>query len=129
MAAPNNAADSCDKTAVNIHRCISILPNDYANLENIPSIGGVTLLGKMKASDLNLLSSVKQDYEPMTLEDIQAGEGYLVVIMPDSPPKTISINDLRAEAGGGGGENGGFQTVDEIAPDIPIGSYLFVEKK
>lgn len=117
--------ETCTQPSVSIHRCISILPNDYVNLVNLPTINGVTLLGELKAADLNLLSSKRGDYQETTLEAAQEGGGYLVVLLPGGQSQRLSLDYIRS----GLDVEGGFLTVNEFDPDAPVGSYQFVEKK
>lgn len=127
MGATKNTTENetCAQPSVKLHRHISILPNDYANLVNLPTLNGVTLLGDLKSTELNLLSSAKEDYEDTSLEDAQAQDGYLVVLLPNSTPKCVSLSYIRSALD----VEGGFLTVDEFNPDAPVGSYQFVVKK
>ena len=57
----------CSPVSVKVKRCVSVLPNDYSQLENMPTINGVTLIGDLKANELGVLSSNKNDYETLSV--------------------------------------------------------------
>ena len=117
---------NCTPPSIKVHRCVSILPNDYNIMENKPVINGVVLEGEQTAKTLSLLSSNVEEYESVTLNATEQQDGYLVVLMPgDAQPKKVALSDLRHETD----SERGFQTVDEIDPSAAIGSYQFVEKK
>lgn len=115
-------SEKCSPTHVEIHRCVSVLPNDYTILENLPSINGVTLKGDQKAQDLSLLSLNRDDYETISLLDKEDDEeSYLIVLGVEKATK-VSLSDFLAQASG-------FKTVDTCDENVPIGMYLFVEKE
>lgn len=121
------AGAQCSPLSVKVKRCVSVLPNDYTVLENLPAINGVTLIGNIKAKDVELLSSRGDDYETVSLLDNKESEGYLIVLGAEKVTK-VKLSDVLSQAGGlSHGE--GFKTVDVFNPDAPIGTYQFVEKK
>lgn len=126
MSENTKTSGQCTPVSVKVKRCVSVLPNDYTVLENLPTINGVSLIGNTTAQDLELLSSKGEDYETVSLLKKQEVEGYLVIIGGERPTK-IALNKFLEEAGKlSYGE--GFETVDVINPDAPIGTYQFVEK-
>lgn len=126
MGTKNDATETtCTQPSVKIHRCVSVLPNDYSILENLPKINGVTLLGDLTTEGLNLLSSETDSYESVSLEQAKEEDAYLLVIQADGKPKRVSLSYLKT----GTEVEGGFQTVDEVNGKAAIGSYQFVEKK
>lgn len=81
---------------VRLKKVVSVLPNDYSQLENLPSIDGVTLSGDISSKELNLLSSSSAEYETMKLSGL-AGKGmYVPVIGEDeSSGAARSLSPLR----------------------------------
>ena len=123
MGLEKNNAPSCTPTRVNLHRCVSVLPNDYSQLENVPKINGVSLMGDLKAGDLGLLSSNPENYETVSVLDKK--DGY-IVLLGGAKPEKIALDELLEQAGGKvSGE--GFVTVNELDTALPIGSYQFVK--
>ena len=112
--------DFCTKK-VEVKRCVSVMPNDYNELKNIPKINGVDLKGDMTSHSLSLLSSKQDDYETVSLLDAGKENRYVVVI-GDGDPKKIAMLDFTAQIAG-------FTTVDELNPDVAIGAYQFVAAK
>lgn len=113
----------CAQPSVRLHRCISILPNDYNVMENIPKINGVDLKGEMKSEQLSLLSSKPDDYTDIALNEAKKENGYMVVLMPgENKPKRVSLTYLCPET------ERGFQTVEDVDMSA-VGSYQFLEKK
>lgn len=79
MSTNNN--EKCTPLGVKLHRCVSVLPNDYAILENKPKIGGKTLEGEMSLLDLGALSSRLDDYAIVEDENgEQYGEKYIIIL-------------------------------------------------
>lgn len=122
---PNTIKCYSPKRSVEIHKCVSILPNDYSTLENLPTINGVVVNGQLTSEKLSLLSAKSDDFVSSTLDEAKENGGYLIVISPDNKPKKVSLNYLHS----GTELEGGFQTVEEINIKATIGSYQFVEKK
>lgn len=115
------AKAKCAPVSVKVHPCVSLLPNDYNALENLPKINGVVLSGDLSASDLSLLSSKSEDYGDISVLENGQDNGYVIVLGEEKPSK-VSVKELITH-----GE--GFITVDTVNPDIAIGAYQFVEKK
>lgn len=106
------------KKKIAVKRCVSVMPNDYNELDNLPKINGVELKGEMTSHSLSLLSSKPEIYETVSLLD--AGkESRFVVVVGDGEPKKIPMIDFTAQITG-------FTTVDELNPDVAIGAYQFV---
>lgn len=93
----NRRQRDSDSAYIGLKRIISVLPNDYLQLENIPKINGVTLSGDISATDLNLLSSNSADYETMRLSDL-AGKGmYIPTIGENEESVKVPVDDLIEE--------------------------------
>lgn len=119
----------CSPVSVKVKRCVSVLPNDYSQLENMPTINGVTLIDDLKANELGVLSSNKNDYETLSVLDQDIKDNF-VVVLGDGKVSKVSLDEFLEQAGSGGTSRGnGFKTVDVIDIDIPVGAYQFVEKK
>lgn len=84
------AAQECKTTQVKVHRCVSVLPNDYAILENKPKINGKELEGNLSVSDIGALSSDLGDYA--TVE--QDGKEKFLIILDGTKAKKMSLNDI-----------------------------------
>lgn len=115
----------CNPPSVQVHKCVSILPNDYNIMENKPVINGVVLEGEQSAKTLSLLSSNAEDYDETTFAEAKKRGGYMVVILSDNQPQKVSLCDLSANMGG----DGSLRTLDELDTSATVGSYQFVEKK
>lgn len=124
MGSEEKCTPGCTPTRVNLHRCVSVLPNDYSRLENIPTINGVSLIGDLKAVDLGLLSLEPENYETVSVLDKK--DGYLV-LLGDAKPEKVSLKEILEQAGGKI-SGYGFVTVGELNTELPIGSYQFVKK-
>lgn len=119
---------NCTPTTVKVHRHISVLPNDYSELENIPSINGIRLIGEQTAKQLNLLSAKVEDYETVSVESAQ--DKYVLIIGKSGEQQKISLLDLTANSGTGVIEGGsGFTTSDTVDDEMAIGTYQFVLKE
>lgn len=116
---------TCTQPSVQIHRCVSVLPNDYSILENLPVINGVVIKGNLTSEILSLLSAKSEDFVDATLDEAKEDDGYMIVVLPGNKPKKVSLSYLRS----GTEIEGGFQTVDEVNTKAAVGSYQFVEKK
>lgn len=96
---------------VDLHRCVSVLPNDYGILDNKPTINGKELEGDLKPADIGVLSANANDYEDVPSAN---PDGHLLVLV-DGTVKKISIKD----AGMGGGSDGAIQvTTRQELPSI-----------
>lgn len=103
---------------IEIKKVISVLPNDYVSLENKPSINGIVLDGELDASSLNLLSSKEDDYEPVTLSQMQGAQCYLLAIGEGKTYK-ISVDDFIEET-----KN--VTVTDSVDPEAANGTISFV---
>lgn len=111
----------CTAPQVKLKPLVSILPNDYTIMDNLPKINGVTLIGEKTAQQLSLLSSNQDNYDSISLTDAKANGGYVIVVGGQAPAK-ISIGELVPKGNG-------FITSKEIDSDVNVGLYQFVEKK
>ena len=92
---------------------------DYNLLENRPSIGGVTLEGNKRPSDLGMYSKEEADEKFQTKESAAEADkrvqGMLDVKVDKEPGKGLSANDLTDERAG---------KVDMLAKDGRANEYL-----
>lgn len=101
-----------------IKKIISILPNDYVQLTNKPTINGITIEGDKTATELSLLSSNKEDYETVTLSEMQNKDRYLIGIGDDKTYK-VSVDDVLEET-----KN--VSVTEELDTDAADGTIQFV---
>lgn len=117
---------NCNHAAIGIRPTISVLPNDFNLMKNLPQINGITLLGgNQKASALNLLSNQADDYQEVGLSEVN-DTGYVLVLMPEQKePVKVALSDIKGHK-----EGNGFITSSsgEVIQDAPIGTYQFVPK-
>ena len=77
---------------------------NYEVLENLPSVNGVVLKGKMASSDLGIYSSKEADYKFQTKESAAEADkrvqGMLDGKVDKEPGKGLSANDLTDERAG-----------------------------
>ena len=102
---------------IQIKKVVSVLPNDYSLLENLPTLNGVSLLGDLSGKDVNLLSSADEDYDTVRLSEIES-EDYVVCIGKKSAVK-VPIADFIEESKS-------VKTVDVLDKDAHIGTIQFV---
>lgn len=112
----------CAPTTPHLARCISVLPNDYSQIENKPQINGVVLTGNKSAKEIGLLSIQPKDYEAVSLTKASQRSGFLLVIAKDQEPMKLSVDRII-------NRGTGFFTSEEIDPSVSIGVYQFVQKK
>lgn len=105
---------------VKIKKVVSVLPNDYGQLENIPTLNGVSLLGNLSGKDLNLLPTQKDEYETTTVES--AAKGGYVVCLGASEPQKVPISEFLEQS-----KN--VMTTDELKTDVRIGTIQLVIMK
>ena len=105
-----------NKIKAKLSSSISITQN-YPDLQNLPQINGVTLVGDKSAAELSLLSSKTADYPTMSIGDVRATH-YLPVLGETNGK--VKLSDI-------GGTK--LSTVSEIPEDMAIGDYIFLEKE
>lgn len=92
---------------------------NYEVLENLPSVNGVVLKGKMASSDLGIYSSKEADYKFQTKESAAEADkrvqGMLDGKVDKEPGKGLSANDLTDERAG---------KVDKLVTDGRANEYL-----
>lgn len=93
------------------------LTANYPDLQNLPQINGVTLVGDKSAAALSLLSSKASDYPTMRRE--AAKDTHYVPILGEVNGK-IRLSDIAGPK---------LSTVSEIPADMAIGDYIFLEKE
>ena len=94
-----------------------ILMGNYPDLQNLPQINGVTLIGDRSAAELSLLSSKASDYPTMRRE--AAKDTHYVPILGEVNGK-IRLSDIAGPK---------LSTVSEIPLDMAVGDYIFLEKE
>ena len=94
-----------------------ILMGNYPDLQNLPQINGVTLVGDKSAAELSLLSSKASDYPTMRRE--AAKDTHYVPILGETNGK-IRLSDIAGPK---------LSTVSEIPADMAVGDYIFLEKE
>ena len=118
----NSTTTHCAPTPPLLASCVSILPNDYSQMENLPKINGVTLLGDKSANELGILSIKPKDYETVNLSQAAQRGGFLIIVGKDQEPMKLSVEKITKRGLG-------FFTNDEVDPDVKVGVYQFVQKK
>ena len=93
------------------------LTQNYPDLQNLPKINGVTLVGDKSAAALSLLSSKASDYPTMRRE--AAKDTHYVPILGEVNGK-IRLSDIAGPK---------LSTVSEIPLDMAVGDYIFLEKE
>ena len=93
------------------------LTRNYPDLQNLPQINGVTLVGDKSAAALSLLSSKASDYPTMRRE--AAKDTHYVPILGEVNGK-IRLSDIAGPK---------LSTVSEIPADMAVGDYIFLEKE
>ena len=94
-----------------------ILMANYPDLQNLPQINGVTLVGDKSAAALSLLSSKASDYPTMRRE--AAKDTHYVPILGEVNGK-VKLSDIAGPK---------LSTVSEIPLDMAVGDYIFLEKE
>ena len=94
-----------------------ILMGNYPDLQNLPKINGVTLVGDKSAAELSLLSSKAADYPTMRLGAVR--DTHYVPILGETNGK-IRLSDIAGTK---------LSTVSEIPEDMAVGDYIFLEKE
>lgn len=117
---------TCTRPPIQIHKCVSVLPNDYKVLENIPTINGVSLIGDMDSKTLGLLSLRVDDYETISLLNGKPEDGKYVLVLGESDVVKVPLVEFATASTDPQG-GGSFTTTETVDPDIPVGSYQFVE--
>ena len=94
-----------------------ILMANYPDLQNLPQINGVTLVGDKSAAALSLLSSKASDYPTMRLGMVR--DTHYVPILGEVNGK-IRLSDIAGPK---------LSTVSKIPLDMAVGDYIFLEKE
>ena len=106
-------------TPIEIKKVVSVLPDDYSQLKNLPSINGIELSGNMSAESLNLLSSNPEDYEPITLSE--ASDDASVIVIDNGEMHRLSVKGLMEDS-----KN--VKVSETLDPKCPIGTIQFVKR-
>ena len=77
--------------------------------------GTLLLVGKMRASDLNLLSNNVTEYEEIKL-GVDQRDSFILVVGENGETNKIKLGELV---------KGKLQAVDKITEDIPDGDFVF----
>lgn len=105
-----------NKIKAKLSSSISITQN-YPDLQNLPQINGVTLVGNKNYNDLSLLSSKESEYPTMNIGDVR--DTHYLPVLGETNGK-VKLSDI-------GGTK--LSTVSEIPADMAIGDYIFLEKE
>lgn len=93
------------------------LTRNYPDLQNLPKINGVTLVGDKSEAELSLLSSKASDYPTMSIGAVR--DTHYVPILGETNGK-IRLSDIAGPK---------LSTVSEIPLDMAVGDYIFLEKE
>lgn len=105
---------------IEIRQVVSVLPNDFEQLENIPKINGVRLSGDMSAEALNLLSSRGEDYQPLVVGEVT--EETFFIALDKGKAKKMSVAKMLEES-----KN--VRVTDALDTDCAVGTIQFVKQK
>ena len=89
------ADKKCAPMQVKVHRCVSVLPNDYSLLVNLPTINGKTIIGELNLEDIGGLSAAVENYETGSA----VGSGKYLLVLDDSGAKKVDINEIKSSGG------------------------------
>lgn len=106
---------------IRLKKVVSVLPNDYSQLENLPSIDGVTLSGDISSKELNLLSSSSAKYETIKLSNLAAKGMYVPVIGEDESSGKVPVDDFL--------EEGKVKVAETLDEDVSVGTIQLVKIK
>lgn len=107
---------------IQIRKVVSVLPNDYGQLTNLPTVNGVSLIGELTAESLNLLSADGKEYAPVKLNDVAGKDMYLIAVGEGGPQK-VPVDDFIGEKKGNG-----VQTTEKLDTEVVVGTIQFVLK-
>lgn len=111
-----------DKCAdIKLKKVVSVLPNDYSQLENLPRINGVTLSGDISSKELNLLSSSDAEYETIKLSNLTGKGMYVPVIGDDETSCKVPVDDFWEESK--------VKVTDTLDEDVSVGTIQLVKIK
>lgn len=105
-----------NKIEAKLSSSISLTQN-YPDLQNLPKINGVTLVGDKSAAALSLLSSKASDYPTMSIGAVR--DTHYVPILGEVNGK-VRLSDIAGPK---------LSTVSEIPLDMAVGDYIFLEKE
>lgn len=108
---------------IQIRKVVSVLPNDYGQLTNLPTVNGVSLIGELTARSLNLLSADSKEYSPVKLTDA-AGKGMYIVAVGEDGPQKVPVDDFIAEKKGSA-----VLVTDKLDTEVEDGTIQLVIKK
>lgn len=102
--------------SIQIRKFVSVLPNDYSQLTNIPTVNGVSLTGNLTAKSLNLLSSDANEYTQITLTDASQKAMSILAVSGNGETAKIAVDDFI-------GAVQQMKTVDELDESAKVGTY------
>lgn len=88
-------------TKVTTKQIISVLPNSYTLLADIPTLNGMSILGDLTTKELSILSAKSSDYETMTLSSMTDKDTkYIPILSEDEEdePQKVSVQDFMDQA-------------------------------
>lgn len=98
------------------------LNTDYEQLQNLPKINGVTLLGDLSSGELSLLSAKSSDYLEISEQQVQ--DKFILVLGDNqNAPTKLSIAKIPSALG-----LSKVETVEQLNPNVENGTYQFVKK-
>lgn len=106
---------------VEIRKIVSVLPTDYVNITNKPTINGVTLEGEMTGKSLSLLSSDEAEHETVSLIESQKKDRYFVAIGQGKSYK-VPVDDVVEQSKLA-------EVTDQLDKNAPVGTFQFVKIK
>lgn len=92
------------------------LTQSYPELQTLPQIGGITLVGDKSAAELSLLSSRAEDYERAPLYLVK--DTHYVLALGETNVR-VPLSSLAGTK---------ITTVNEVPSDMETGDYIFLKK-
>lgn len=111
------ANQKCNPAQIKVHRCVSVLPNDYSQLENLPTINGKKIIGELDLTDIGVLSSSLDQYESGSV----SGDGKFLLVLDEDGVKKVSADEVK---GGDGAHQA--KTRQELPPIGQTNGVYFV---
>lgn len=106
----------CRDEPVKIKKVVSVLPNDYSQMENKPAINGVELTKDTTLEQLNILSAQATAYEPITLTSAAQKSMSILAVSESGETAKIAVEDFLESSRT-------IKTVDELDENAEVGTY------
>lgn len=91
MGKPIITVKSTPTAKVSVAQKHTVIPNDYTNLKNLPTINGVEIIGNLTSDDIKVLSGLAENYN---VNALQTADGKIVIFLGDGTPAAISVEEL-----------------------------------